>query len=158
MIWDVLGVTGWPLPQVMALTFPQLTFIQKGRGRMLYARLEPQISANMANLSAKPGPKGEPSEAQKIITRYRQEKNGVIVARTSQERTLLEPYLGDPDKAQKSPSAKRKVFPGMGVDEAQAWVTWVQAGKCPAPVYLEIQDVYEGIYWASKLQSSGNGN
>jgi hypothetical protein len=165
MIWDVLGVTGWPLPQVMALTFPQLTFIQKGRGRMLYARLEPQISANLANLSAKPGPKGEPSEAQKVITRYEQAKSGVIVAQTGEERTLarakrilLEPYLGDPYKAQKSPSAKRKVFPGMGVDEAQAWVTWVQAGKCPAPVYLEIQDVYEGIYWASKLQSSGNGN
>ena len=52
MIWDVLGVTGWPLPRVMALTFPQLAFIQKGRGRMLYARLEPQISANLANLSA----------------------------------------------------------------------------------------------------------
>jgi hypothetical protein len=157
MVWDVLGVTGWTLAQVMKLTFPQLGYLQKGWGRMLYARLEPQISANMANLSAKPGPKGEASDAQKIITRYRQAKGGVIIPPTSEERTLaearrilLEPYLGDPDRVQAAPGAKPKVFPGMGVDEAQAWVAWVKAGRCPDKVWLEIQDVYEGIYWASK--------
>ena len=156
MIWDVLGVTEYTLPQLMALTFPQLHFLQRGRGRMLYARLEPQINANLANLSTKPGPKGEPSEAQKIITRYQQEKNGVIVAQTSEERTLararrilLEPYLGDPDKAQVKAGAKPKVFPGMGRDEAQAWVHYVSKGHCPDRIWLEIQDVYEGMYGAA---------
>ncbi|WP_407570734.1 hypothetical protein [Deinococcus altitudinis] len=159
MVWDVLGVTGWTVAQVMALTFPQLEFIQKGRGRMLYTRLEPQISANLANLSAKPGPKGEPSDAQKIITRYQQDKAGVIVAQTSEERTLarakrilLAPYLGDPDKAQQIPGAKPKVFPGMGRDEAQAWVAWVKGGHCPDKVWLEIQDVYEGMYGAAQQE------
>lgn len=160
MIWDVLGVTGWTLAQVMALTFPQLHCVQRGRGRILYARLEPQINANLAHLSAAPGKDGEPSEAQKVITRYQRAKAGVLIPPTAEERTLayarrilLEPYLGDPDKAQETPGQKPKVFPGMARDEAQAWVAWVKAGRCPDAVWLEIQDVYEGIYGSAHAET-----
>ncbi len=161
MIWDVLGVTGWTIAQVMALTFPQLEFVQRGRGRVLYARLEPQIQANLANLSVKPGSKGEPSEADKVIQRHQQRKAGVIVAATPEERTLayakrilLEPYLGDPDARQPEVQVNLpKPFPGMGLDEAQAWVSWVQSGSCPDPVWLEIQDVYPNIFMAAKSKA-----
>jgi hypothetical protein len=160
MIWDLIGVTGWPLPQIMALTFPQLTFLQRGRGRILYARLGPQINANLANLSAKPGTNGEPSEAHKIIHRHQQFKDGVITPPTAEERTLayarrilLEPYLGDPDAVQAesaAPSNPSRPFPGMGVDEAQAWVEWIKAGRCPDSVWLEIYEVYPNIRAAAQ--------
>ena len=160
MIWDVLGVTGWTLPQVMRLTFPQLSFLQRGRGRMLYARLEPQISANLANLSARPGTNGEQSEADKIIHRHQQLKQGIVTPPTAEERTLarakrilLEPYLGDPDAVREesaAPSNPSRPFPGMGVDEAESWVAWVAAGRCPDPIWLEIYEVYPNIRAAAQ--------
>ncbi len=161
MVWDVLGVNGWTLAQVMDLTFPQLLFIQRGRGRILYARLEPQIQANLANLSAKPGSNGEPSEAQKIIDRWQQRKANITTPPTQEEKTLayarrilLAPYLGDPDVVE--PEAEQashvKPFPGMGVDEAQAWVAYVRARKCPDNVWLEIGDVYPAIYMAAQVK------
>jgi len=162
MIWDALGVNGWTLSQLMELSFPQLLFLQRGRGRILYARLEPQVQANLANLSAKPGPKGEPSEAHKVIQQHQKRKAGVIVPLTADERALayarrilLEPYLGDPDvvEEQATAGALPPPFPGMGVDEAQAWVTWVQGHHCPAPVWLEIQTVYNNIYAAAQVKA-----
>jgi len=161
MVWDVLGVNTWTLAQVMELTFPQLIFIQRGRGRILYARLEPQVQANLANLSAKPGPKGEPSEAHKVIQQHQKRKAGVIVPPTAEERTLayarrilLEPYLGDPDAVEQrtTTGVLPTPFPGMGIDEAQAWVAWVQGHHCPAPVWLEIQDVYNHIFAAAQVK------
>lgn len=134
-------MTGWTLPQVMALTFPQFTFILEGAGPILFPRLKPTLDAQFSQLSSK-AESGKESDTAKIIRedaeRRAQLAAGVNVKATPEqvERTrayhvLYGYYTGETDAEVVKPDAKP--IDGLPRDTARAIVAFAEAGGFAAP-------------------------
>ena len=136
MVWDAVGVTGWGLNQVTALTMPQLWSLLKHRGRVLWPRVETMLDAQRAQ-GLHDDPKmvsaGEVTPVQRVLDSHERHKRNEPQPITAKDRRYdlayritYAKYLGDPDV---QPERTRVVpFPGMGVAEARAILAWVASG------------------------------
>jgi len=151
MIWGVVGVTGWGLPQIHALPVPLLWEALTHQGTML----RPLVSALLAvkrveGLRDEPGEDGEPSSVQKVLDGLQRQKQILPpLEPTPKERrfsqavgVILQPYYGESKADTHAP------FPGMAPDEARALVAWVRDGHCPPDVWARLYtqgDTWERI-------------
>lgn len=86
-ILRLIGVTGWTLDYIVSLTMPQVVFLLRGAGQILYPRLKPQLDAAFANVSDTPLAGEAESGVDKILRRHAKTEQ----ARLAGER--LEPTL-----------------------------------------------------------------
>ena len=159
-----MGITGWALRDVQALTFPQLTDLLRNQGRMMWPHVRAQLAVKrVEGLHDEKGPKGEPSPVQKVLDDYEKRKAGVIEAASLKDQRygrafgiVMAEYLGYPD-AQKTraqtvrPEVEAKPFPGMSREEARAILAWVRDGGCPDEVWArEVLPAFDAIRAAAK--------
>lgn len=154
-------MTGWTLPQVMALTFPQFTFILEGAGPILFPRLKPTLDAQFAQLSSK-AESGKESDTAKII-REDAERRAQLAAGLTPKPTaeqlersrayavLYGYYTGETDAEVTPPDAQP--IPGLPAATAQAIVEYAAAGGFATPELSPIwsRDV---IPWWLQIQAT----
>lgn len=134
---DVIGVTGWTFAQIGAMTYPQLEWAQKYRGQMLWPQVQPARDAMFGNVSGEKGPKGEPSDIEKMLAKHQAElrarQQGTPLPdptrkerdRTAAYRVFNGYYLGEED----APPERGTPIPGMTRAQAQEIIDAVKAGE-----------------------------
>ncbi|MFC4428026.1 hypothetical protein [Deinococcus navajonensis] len=138
----------------MALTFPQLNMHLKGRGQILYPRLKPQLDAAFANLSSKPGPKGEPSDTAKLIKDHEDREAALArgelpqfsaeqLERQKAYRIMFGPYLS----AQRTQADQRPAQPVVGLppETARAIIAFADAGLFPPDIWPDVSSQWRQI-------------
>ena len=134
-------MTGYTLPQIMALTYPQLLFLLEGQGPILYPRLKVSLDAAFANVSDEPDQKTKESPVQKIIRedgeRREQRARGLEVKPTAKEEARAKAYsivnryyLGDVEPP--TPVRTAAPLPGLPAHTARAIVAYAEAGHFDA--------------------------
>lgn len=156
-------MTGYTLPQIMALTYPQLLFLLEGQGPILYPRLKVSLDAAFANVSDEPDEKTKESPVQKIIRedgeRREQRARGLEVKPTAKEeargkayRIVNAYYLGEVEAQAPAPRTTPPI-PGLPLHTARAIVAYAEAGHFASEVWA--RDVV--MYWPGILASAAAG-
>lgn len=138
----MLGVlSGVTVPDLMRQTMPQLRFVLRHRGRILWPRLRPTVEAAF-----------QPSEegVQDIIKNHRARLSGQEPTLTQQDRNrelawqiVASRYTGElPDLGTTAPSARP--IPGVSTEAAAAVLAWAGRGACPDDVYVRDVAPYLG--------------
>lgn len=156
-MWTLIGVTGYTLPEIMALTHPQFTFLLRGEGPILFPRLRPQLDASFANYSSVVPEGKKENDYQRIIRedRERQARAGQKAPPTREEQEreqayaiVYRYYLGPrEDQAATTPTLQGKPLARMPAETARAVIAFASAGKFPsevfaadlAPIWLDLQ-------------------
>ena len=145
-----MGATGYTLPQIAALTFPQFALLLEGIGPILWPRLKPTLDANWGNVGA--------DEARKIIKRHAELQRGVEPALSPDERARQEAwkivhayYTGELEDAPQKKAGGQPI-PGLPGETARAVIAFASAGGFPsdiwashvAPLWLDLEATANG--------------
>jgi hypothetical protein len=160
LIFQLIGVTGWTLPQIMALTFAQLNLMIQGQGQILYPRLKPQLDAAFANLSSTPSKKGELSDVAKFIRDHEARQAAVArgelpalsaeqLERQKAYRYMFAEYLG----SQQAPVRQKAAEPvkGLPPETARAIIAFADAGLFPADIWPDVSSQWRQIQATATL-------
>lgn len=140
-MYALIGVTGYDLPTLAALTIPQLHWLMRGQGQILYPRLRPQLDANWAHTD---------EEGVKKILRSRAEDppppTKAETDRAEAYRLTHAFYLGS-TRASSTLVPKAEPIAGLPAETARAVMAFAEAGGFPeniwaddvAPLWLQIQ-------------------
>lgn len=160
LIFQLIGVTGWTLPQIMALTFAQLNLMIQGQGQILYPRLKPQLDAAFANLSSAPAKKGELSDVAKFIRDHEARQAALgrgefpifsaeQLERQKAYRYMFAEYLGpQPASARQKPAEPVK---GLPPETARAIVAFADAGLFPPDIWPDVSSQWRQIQATAML-------
>ncbi len=152
-------MTGWTLPTIAALTFPQLLLILRGSGPILYPRLRPQLDAQFSNLSSKPEKPGMETDTGKVIREDAERRAALARGETPRPtpeqaeraeayRILHAYYLAQP--APPPPPAAEPIA-GLPSSTARAIVAYAEAGGFAAQPVIWARDV---IPWWRQIQAT----
>lgn len=147
----------------MALTFAQLAFILEGAGPILYPRLKPELDAQFAQISSKPGDKGQESDTAKIVRedaeRRAQLAAGVTPKPTAEQierqrayHVLYGYYTGQADAEVVRQDAQP--VPGLPPETARAIVAYAESGGFTENPLVWSRDV---IPWWLQIQATAKG-
>lgn len=155
----MIGVTGWSLPTIADLTFPQLLLTLRGAGPILLPRLKPHLDAQFAHLSSKPEKPGQETDVQKVIREDAERRAALArgekprptpeqLERAEAFRILYGYYLGQ--TAPPPPPAAQPIQ-GLPAHTARAIVAYAEAGGFTSEPTIWARDV---IPWWRQLQAT----
>ncbi|MFD1734790.1 hypothetical protein ACFSC4_31340 [Deinococcus malanensis] len=161
-ILALIGVTGWSLPQIMALTYPQLTRLLAGQGQILYPRLKPQLDEQFSKYSDEPGPKGEESDIDRVLREHSERQaalkaHGKVPQSFKQQRwdaayrALFSWYL---PPLEASAAAGAEAIAGLPPVTAQAILDAARSGLIPMDIYRNDLKPIEPNLLATAAQAS----
>lgn len=140
MVYRLIGVTGYTLPQVMALTMPQLEWLLEGTGQILYPRLKPELDAQFAKIGSKPNPDnpGGVSDTRRIIMDHRERLEHPDKPLTYEQEERAQAYrIWAAAYLPTSTEEATRIEPieGLPPETAQAIMAYAAAGHFPADIW-----------------------
>lgn len=144
-MYALIGVTGFDLATLAQLTLPQLHWLMRGQGQILYPRVRPQLDANWANVD---------EEGVKKILRSRAKDppppTKTEADRAEAYRVAHAFYLGS-TRASSTLVPRAEPIAGLPVSTARAVMAFAEAGGFPeniwaddvAPLWHQIQATAE---------------
>ncbi|MFC6617998.1 hypothetical protein [Deinococcus radiophilus] len=159
MIYRLIGVTGYTLPQVMALTMPQLEWLLEGCGQMLYPRLKPQLDAQFAKVSSAPNKEnpGGISDVRKIIVEHRERLTNPGWEPTLEQQERAEAYaIQYADYLPPRDEQIRRIEPleGLPAETAQAIMDYAAAGLFPTDIWAhDVVVLWREIQVTARVQT-----
>lgn len=131
-MYALIGVTGYDLPTLAALTIPQLHWLMRGQGQILYPRLRPQLDANWAHMDKDGVAKILRGRAAEPPPPTREERD-----RAEAYRIAHAFYLPSTPAAGTALVPKAEPIAGLPVGTARAVMAFAEAGGFPENVWAD---------------------